>query len=244
MRVQVNKESPVIADMFNNIAGRYDFLNRLLSFGIDKRWRRVLIKELMKKRPANALDIACGTGDIAISLYKKGVAVTGVDIAEKMIEIAELKSDRVKKRNFGNDSISVQKPHFIHASADKLPIQNNLYDCVTIGFGIRNFEKRGESLLEIKRVLKNSGSLYILEFATPGNYLWRSVYNFYFKSVLPAIGRVLSGQQHAYNYLPASVDTFPQYNDFTAELEQIGFKNVKYKSLTGGVVILYTATNC
>lgn len=249
MSVRLNKEETVIAAMFNNIASSYDFVNHILSFGIDKIWRNRLIKKTIKTRPQKALDIACGTGDISIALMKRGVEVTGLDIAREMLEIAKDKtakkynkySKKYNKR--GSKALQIKPVEYVIASADSIPFSENSFDLVTIGFGIRNFENRGEALLEIKRVLKNGGELAILEFATPKNIIWRGFYNFYFLTILPFIGRVISGNRNAYNYLPSSVSSFPQYEEFAKEIEQIGYSNVQFKPLTGGVAILYSAKN-
>lgn len=233
----LRKDRASISAMFNNIAHSYDLLNHLLSFGVDKYWRGVLVKKLMHRRPTTVLDIACGTGDLTIALFKKGVNVTGLDIATGMIDIARKKSDRCFEKNAG----VATRPVYISGSADSIPITDKSFDAVTIGFGIRNFENRGESLLEINRVLKSGGSLAILEFATPRNKMWRAIFNLYFLKILPAIGRLISGDKNAYSYLPQSVESFPQYGEFAAELEHFGFKDVEYRSLTGGIAILYFA---
>lgn len=233
----LNKDRAGISAMFNNIAASYDILNHLLSFGIDRYWRGVLVKRLIKRRPKKVLDIACGTGDLTIAIYKKGVEVIGLDIADKMIAIAKKKSDKT----FERFPTGAPRPKYICGSADEIPFENSTFDAVTIGFGIRNFENRGESLLEIKRVLKSGGTLAILEFATPKNKLWRTLFNSYFLKILPLVGKIISKDNHAYNYLPKSVETFPQYSEFAGELEHFGFESVKYRSLTGGVAILYIA---
>lgn len=234
MAVNISKERSKIAGMFNSIAPNYDLLNHLLSFGIDRYWRSLLIKKVMQNSPQKVLDIACGTGDVTISLALRGVEVIGLDIASKMLEIA---SKKVKRR----EREIKKTPHFVCASAETLPFPDDSFDAVTIGFGIRNFEKRGESLLEIKRVLKPGGQLGILEFATPKNRFWRALFNLYFLKILPFIGRMISGDKSAYSYLPLSVETFPQYSEFSLELENLGFLNASYRSLTGGVSVLYTA---
>ncbi|MDP3452852.1 MAG: bifunctional demethylmenaquinone methyltransferase/2-methoxy-6-polyprenyl-1,4-benzoquinol methylase UbiE [Bacteroidales bacterium] len=224
-----DKSKSGISAMFNSIAKNYDFLNHLLSLGIDKKWRKILIRHIMKREPKTALDIACGTGDISIALWKKGLKVSAIDIAEKMIDVAREKSGKIGA-----------KIKFICASADSVPFEDCSFDLVTIGFGIRNFDIRGESLLEIRRVLKQGGELAILEFATPKNRLWRWIFKSYFTKVVPIIGGIISKKRYAYSYLPVSVDSFPQYEEFASELEHFGFKDVQFITLSGGVAILYT----
>lgn len=241
MEVKINKEKTIIAAMFNSIAANYDKLNHILSLGIDKYWRSVLIKEVLKDKPYTALDIACGTGDITIALMKRGVKATGLDIADKMLERAITKSKKSMKSLRHKSGKQYFLPEYICASAHQLPFDKEAFDLVTIGFGIRNFEHRGESLLEMQRVLKPGGRLAILEFATPRNYLWRNIYNIYFLKILPYIGKIISGDNNAYSYLPSSVGTFPQYKEFSRELEHFGYVNIEMKILTGGVSVLYTA---
>lgn len=239
MSLKINKEREKISAMFNNIAGSYDLLNHLLSFGIDKRWRKKLIGRVMIRNPKRVLDIACGTGDLTLALYKKGIEVTGLDIADKMMEVAKVKCHKYSMKQ--SSLKSIKEPDFVCASADSIPFDDKSFDAVTIGFGIRNFENRGESLLEINRVLKNGGTLAILEFATPKNRLWRWIFGLYFLKILPFIGKIVSKDSQAYSYLPQSVSTFPQYEEFAAELEHFGYTNIDYLPLTGGVAILYLA---
>lgn len=230
----LNKDRASISSMFNSIAGKYDFLNHLLSLGIDRGWRRKLVKFVKSKNPAKVLDLACGTGDLTISLYKAGLEVVGVDIADKMLGIARAKNSSLK-------GINVPKPIYKLASADMIPKPDSSFDAVTIAFGIRNFENRSQSLHEIKRVLNDNGYLAILEFATPRNIVWRGMFNIYFLYILPLIGRIISKDSNAYSYLPESVKSFPQYQGFCNELLEIGFTDIQYRSFTGGVAVLYTA---
>ncbi|MDP3397746.1 MAG: bifunctional demethylmenaquinone methyltransferase/2-methoxy-6-polyprenyl-1,4-benzoquinol methylase UbiE [Bacteroidales bacterium] len=238
MNININKEREKISSMFNNIAGSYDLLNHLLSFGIDKRWRKRLIGRVLLKNPKTVLDIACGTGDLTLALFKKGIQVTGLDIAQKMMDVAQEKLARHIRKT---QNTSLPNPIFVCASAESIPFENSTFDAVTIGFGIRNFENRGESLLEISRVLKKGGTLAILEFATPKNKIWRWLFNLYFLKILPFIGKIISKDNQAYSYLPQSVSTFPQYEEFASELEHFGYVNIDYITLTGGVAILYVA---
>ncbi|MEN6617960.1 MAG: bifunctional demethylmenaquinone methyltransferase/2-methoxy-6-polyprenyl-1,4-benzoquinol methylase UbiE [Rikenellaceae bacterium] len=230
----LQRDSAVISSMFNSIAGKYDLLNHLLSLGIDRGWRRKLVKFVKSKSSGRVLDLACGTGDLTIALYKAGFEVVGADIADKMLDVAKAKSSRLV-------SGKTLPPVYLLASAEMIPLPDRSFDSVTIAFGIRNFENRGQSLLEIMRILNYDGFLSILEFATPKNILWRGLFNLYFLNILPLIGRLISKNVNAYNYLPNSVKSFPQYEEFCKELLEIGYTQVKYRSLTGGVAVLYTA---
>ncbi len=230
----LNKDHKAISSMFNSIAGKYDLLNHLLSLGIDKGWRRKQVRFVKSENPGKVLDLACGTGDLTISLYKAGLKALGVDIAEGMLEIAKEKSRKIS----AEDPL---KPEYILAPAELIPLPDNSVDSVTIAFGIRNFQNRPQSFKEINRVLSPNGTLAILEFATPRNILWRGMFNIYFLYILPLIGRIISKDANAYTYLPESVMKFPQYEQFCSELSEGGFTDVRYRSLTGGVALLYTA---
>ncbi len=230
----LQKDRESVSSMFNNIASKYDLLNHLLSLGIDKIWRRKLLKFVKANNPEKVLDLACGTGDMTIALSRAGFEVIGADIAEKMLDVARAKSKRINYK-------SITPPVYILASADSIPMPDDSFDSVTITFGIRNFENRKSSLQEILRVLKKGGHLAILEFATPKNRVWRLLFNFYFLNILPLIGRIISRDMKAYSYLPESVRQFPQYSDLCKEISDEGFSEVQYSSLTGGVAVLYTA---
>ncbi|MEN6569588.1 MAG: bifunctional demethylmenaquinone methyltransferase/2-methoxy-6-polyprenyl-1,4-benzoquinol methylase UbiE [Rikenellaceae bacterium] len=235
MKRELSKEYSRISSMFNSISGKYDFLNHLLSFGIDKTWRNKLVRRL-KNIPSRSkvLDIGCGTGDLTIALYKAGFETVGLDIADKMLKIAQKKSSCLNKKDIPN-------PQFFEGNAENLPFGDFVFDAVTISFGIRNFDDREKALKEIFRVLKKNGKLAILEFSEPKNRLWRNLYKIYFTGLLPFIGRLISKDTEAYKYLPDSVRDFPQYEDFCNEISMTGFSNIIYKPLTGGIATLYIA---
>lgn len=230
----MSKEQQVEA-MFNGIASRYDFLNHLLSFGIDKIWRRRLIKKLLKNNPNNVLDVATGTGDLAIALAKKelGIKVTGIDIAEKMLQVGK---EKVKKARL-TDRITLCK-----GSSEKLPFNDNSFDAVMVAFGVRNFENPLNGLSEIFRVVKNKGAIHVLEFTSPKNWLFRFIYRFYFLRVLPWLGRKISGHKTAYSYLPNSVQEFAEREKFLELLRLAGFQNARYTIQTFGVAAIYEAS--
>lgn len=227
--VPLSKDKKEIAEMFDSIAPKYDFLNHLLSFNIDRNWRRKLLNIVGTSNcGSKVLDIACGTGDISRGLSKRGYLVTGMDISENMLKIAREKSS---KHNIS----------YIQGSADKIPFENDSFSTVTISFGIRNFDNRRECIDEIYRVIAPGGRLAILEFAIPKNKLWRSLYKFYILKLLPSIGKIISGKKYPYQYLPASTIDFPQREAFCEELKKGRFINTDYKSLTGGVACIYTS---
>lgn len=234
MNESLNKDREVISSMFNSIAGKYDLLNHLLSLGIDKGWRKRQVRFVKSKKPAKVIDLACGTGDLTIAMYKAGLKVIGMDISEGMLDVAKSKSNFIP----ANDPL---RPEYMLAPAESIPFTDKSVDAITIAFGIRNFENRIQSLEEMHRVIKNDGYLAILEFATPRNVLWRGLFNVYFHNILPLIGKIISKDSSAYKYLPESVMSFPQYGTFCEEMVASGFTDVKYKSLTGGVAVLYTA---
>ncbi len=195
--------------MFNAIAPQYDFLNHFLSFGIDRYWRRRLVRHVRSHHPAHLLDVATGTGDLAILLQRKtGAAVTGVDIAEGMLEVA-----RKKTLNSQLSIINYQL-----ASATALPFPDNTFDAVTVAFGVRNFDNLQQGLSEMQRVLRPGGIVTILEFTTPRTRPVRLLYRWYSRYIIPLLGRLVSKHAAAYSYLPASVEAFPQREKFLAEL--------------------------
>ncbi|OWY22727.1 bifunctional demethylmenaquinone methyltransferase/2-methoxy-6-polyprenyl-1,4-benzoquinol methylase UbiE [Sphingobacteriales bacterium UPWRP_1] len=219
--------------MFNNIAPRYDFLNRLLSLGIDRWWRWRAINQLKDKKPQTILDVATGTADVAIAAMRlKPISVTGVDISEQMLALGK---EKVKKLNLQN-KITLQI-----ADAENLPFPDNSFDAITVAFGVRNFENLQKGLAELLRVLKPSGKLVVLEFSKPKIFPVKQLFNIYFKYILPLIGKVVSKDNSAYTYLPESVQAFPEGKQFIQILQQTGFKLTTCTQLTLGISSLYTA---
>lgn len=220
--------------MFDSISGRYDFLNHFLSLGIDIQWRKKAIRELRAIQPKLILDVATGTGDFAIqSLDLNPDKVIGVDISEGMLHVG-----RQKMINRKLD----QKIELRSGDSENLPFEENKFDAVIVAFGVRNFEHLEKGLIEIFRVVKPGGKVVILEFSKPSHFPFKQLYNFYFKFVLPKIGRVISRDQTAYTYLPESVQAFPDGKDFLKILSDIGYKNTACKPLTFGISSLYTGT--
>jgi len=222
-----------VAEMFDNIAHRYDFLNHFLSVGIDKYWRWKAVKILKKNSPNQILDVATGTADFAIALSKlKPQKITGIDISSGMLDIG-------KKKVLHN-----HLEHMIHlelGDSEKLPFADNSFDAVTVAFGVRNFENLTQGLSEIFRVMSPGGKVVILEFSKPTHFPIKQIYNFYFRKILPFIGSFFSKDKSAYTYLPESVNEFPHGNEFEKILNNCHFINTKTINLTFGVSSLYVA---
>lgn len=221
-----------VEEMFDNISGSYDFLNRLLSLNINTRWRNELVKQVSIRNPKTILDVATGTGDLAIEEAKKTKAyIVGVDISEKMLEIGKQKITKMNLQNLIK---------MIKGDAEDMPFNSETFDVVTIAFGVRNFENFKIGFSEMLRVLKRSGELYILEFSKPEG-IFAPFFMFYFRKILPKIGKFISKDSKAYKYLPASVEAFPYGEKLKNILKEIGYRHVKYEKLTFGIVTLYKA---
>lgn len=222
-----------VATMFNNISNRYDLLNRLLSFGIDIWWRKRAIGQLRKSKPRIILDIATGTGDLAFeALSLNPEKIIGIDISEGMLEMGRKK---VQKRGLEH-MIQLQL-----GDSEKLRFPDASFDAVMVSFGVRNFENLERGLEEIFRVLKPGGQVMILEFSKPKNQLIKILYGFYNQTLLPWLGRMVSGDSSAYTYLPESVAAFPEGDAFVNILTSTGFQSSKALPLTFGISSVYTA---
>lgn len=220
-----------VRTMFNSVAHKYDLLNKLLSFGIDKIWRRITIKELKKINPKTVLDIATGTGDVAIAAIAANPdKIIGVDISEGMMEIGRKK---IAERNL-DKIISLQQ-----GDSEQLQFENESFDAVTVAFGVRNFQHLEKGLLEMLRVLKPGGKVFVLEFSKPTMFPIKQFYGFYSRYILPFVGKKISGDSAAYTYLPESVKHFPSGKAFGEVLQKCNFKSVIIKPLTFGIVTLY-----
>ncbi len=223
-----------VARMFNNISHRYDFLNHLLSLGIDKIWRRKAIGILQSIQPKQILDVATGTGDFALqAMALNPEKITCIDISEGMLEVGRKK---IRARNLES------KIELVQADSENIPFSHNKFDAVTVAFGVRNFEDLRRGLSEILRVLKPGGMLVVLEFSKPATFPFKQVYNFYFRFILPRIGSIVSNDKAAYTYLPKSVEAFPDGEDFLHILHDVGFKNTKCSSLSFGISTIYIGT--
>jgi demethylmenaquinone methyltransferase / 2-methoxy-6-polyprenyl-1,4-benzoquinol methylase len=224
-----------VAEMFNNIAPRYDFLNHFLSFGIDKLWRRRAIRLIKPFKPSEILDVATGTGDLAIEALKTGAKrVTGIDISEEMLTLGRIKVERL-----GLDHrISLKR-----GDSENLEFADATFDAVTVAFGVRNFEDLGRGLIEIRRVLRPGGVLCVLEFSRPRAFPVKQLFNFYSGFILPFIGRLISRDYSAYRYLPESVNEFPDGQDFILWMDKAGFKQTNEYRQTFGVATIYIGIN-
>lgn len=220
-----------IAAMFDAIAPRYDLLNRVLSMGIDQRWRRRAVRLLGSQHPSHVLDVATGTGDLAVQALSVGAeSVVGVDIAERMLDVGRHKIEQLGL----SDRVTLQ-----YGDAMRLPFDDGTFDAALVAFGVRNFENLKSGLVEIHRVLRPSGVLVVLEFSRPRGFPVRQLYSAYSRYILPVIGRLLSGDTGAYSYLPASIQVFPDGDDFLEIMRGAGFVRVSAERLTFGVASIY-----
>lgn len=219
--------------MFDAIAGKYDFLNHVLSVGLDTRWRARAVRELQQPGAARVLDLCTGTGDLALATLRAmpSARVVGVDFADAMLRVG-LRKIRARRAAIA----------LVRGDATAIPVADGWADGATIAFGIRNVARPEAALGELARVLKAGGRLVILEFGEPRIPGIRTLYNWYFRVVLPRLGRVVSKHQSAYSYLPASVGTFPPPAAFAATISSHGFSSVRAVPLTLGIVYLYVAT--
>lgn len=233
-----NREKPTIAqkdqvrDMFNSIAPRYDFLNHVLSAGIDVLWRKKVIRIIKNHKHQHILDVATGTGDLAIAAAKLNPEkIIGIDISGEMLKFQAIKLKNKKLENL----IELKQ-----GDGESLPFDDHTFDVAMVAFGVRNFENLQKGLAEMFRVLKKGGIVVILEFSKPQTFPVKQVYNFYFKNILPTVGKWVSRSNHAYNYLPESVGFFPSGSEFLVYLEEAGFSNTQAKPLSFGIASIYS----
>lgn len=224
----------MVREMFNDIAPRYDLLNHVLSANIDKLWRKKVRKLIGSIQPEIILDVATGTGDLALELAKLPVKkIVGIDIAADMLEIGKVK---VKNKDLGH-IIEMQV-----GDSESIHFEDNYFDAVSVAFGVRNYENLPKGLGEMCRVLRPGGVVAVLEFSKPAAFPMKQLYRFYFNHILPVIGKVISKNSAAYTYLPNSVAAFPEGEVFMAEMQKAGFKDVKQQRLSFGIATLYSAT--
>lgn len=224
-----------VAHMFDHIARRYDFMNHFISLGIDRAWRKKAARRLLDSRPKMLLDVATGTGDFAITLFHmlRPDKIIGIDISSQMLEIGQK-----KVRHIGLEgTINLQS-----GDSETIKFPDNTFDAVTVAFGLRNFEDLEMGLKEMIRVLKPNGKLVALECSSPRHFPAKQLYDFYFRFIVPQIGRWVADSRNAYDYLPRSVRAFPQGENMLRILEKTGFHSAICKTLTFGVCSMYTAS--
>lgn len=223
-----------VAEMFDNIANNYDFLNHFLSMGIDILWRKKAVRLLKPFAPKLILDVATGTGDFALeSLSLNPDKIIGVDISRDMVAVG---LEKVKKRKLQN------KIELKYGDSENLEFETNTFDALTVAFGVRNYENLEQGLSEMLRVIKPGGHVAIIEFSQPKKFPIKQIYNFYFKNILPGIGRIVSKDARAYTYLPESVGAFPHGNEFLKVLTKVGYNEVQAIPLTLGIASIYLAS--
>ncbi|MDB5249900.1 MAG: 2-heptaprenyl,4-naphthoquinone methyltransferase MenG [Segetibacter sp.] len=221
-----------VANMFDKIAFRYDFLNRFLSAGIDVSWRKKAIKQLKELQPQYVLDVATGTGDVAILTQKmlRPAKITGIDISDGMLAIGEKKIEKLGLKN----TISLEI-----GDSEDLNFADNSFDAITVAFGVRNFQNLEKGLGEMLRVLKPGGKLVVLEFSRPKQLLFKGVYNLYMNTIAPGFGKLIAKNKDAYQYLNDSVQRFPEGQQFIEILNKAGYKATYCKVLTMGICSIY-----
>ena len=230
----VRPKTEQVEEMFDSIAPAYDFMNRAMTLGIDKLWRAKAVKMIRRRQPADILDVATGTGDLAIKLAREipGVRVTGVDLSEQMLAIGR---DKVRLAGL-SDRISLSK-----ADCLALPMSDASFDAVTVAYGVRNFEHLAQGYREMARVLRPGGMLCVVELSVPQSRLVRPFYELYTRRIIPVIGRMVSSDRSAYTYLPASIAAMPQGERMLAIMEEAGMVRPALRPLTLGVCTIYTA---
>ena len=227
---QVSDKEGFVRTMFASIASRYDLMNSILSLGIHKIWKRSFVARAKNLQPKSVLDLCTGTGDLLPGLAVCSEKVVGADFCAEMLELSE-----PKVSHFSNVELKI-------ADAMNLIFASKSFDLVTVAFGVRNFQDLERGLLEIRRVLKDGGSLLVLEFGQPKNIVFKKIYDLYSTLVLPLLGRLIAGNKEAYSYLKTSASAFPCREDFLDILLKCGFHKGEYRALTGGIAYIYSAT--
>jgi len=231
---QKSSKKEQVSKMFDRIAPTYDLLNRILSLGIDRSWRRKAVAHLQGIKLDHVLDIATGTGDVAIEIARQyhSTRILGMDLADHMLEIGRKK---IERRNLQN------RIQFQRGDSENIPYADNTFSAVTVAFGVRNFENTLLGLKECNRVLKPQGRFIVLEFSNPKIFPFKQIYRAYFKYILPFIGKITSSDRNAYEYLFHSVQAFASGKEFVLLLKNAGFRNIRLKELTLGICTIYVA---
>jgi demethylmenaquinone methyltransferase / 2-methoxy-6-polyprenyl-1,4-benzoquinol methylase len=228
-----------VNDLFASIARRYDLLNDLQSFGLHRRWKRRVVNLANVKPGDRALDLCCGTGDIALALARQGAETTGLDFSEKMLEVAKRRSEKLEVGNPNkNPHSALRTPHFLQGDAQQLPFPENSFDIVTVGYGLRNLESWERGLEEMLRVAKPGARLIVLEFGKPANALWRAVYFTHLKCSVPLIGLLFCGNPQAYAYILESLKHYPAQLAVAEKMRGLKLANVRVINLLGGAMAI------
>jgi len=232
-----------VNDLFTAIARRYDLLNDLQSFGLHRRWKHRVV-ELAAVRPGqSALDVCCGTGDLALAFARSGTEVTGLDFSQAMLEIAKARSRKSevggRKPAVGNPSPIFRPPVFLQGDAQHLPFPDNSFEAVTVGYGLRNLADWAAGLREMRRVAKPGGRLVALDFGKPPNALWRAIYFTHLKMTVPLLGRLFGGNADAYAYILESLKHYPAQEGVAAKMRELNLSNVRVFNLLGGAMAIH-----
>jgi len=225
-----------VGELFAQVASRYDLMNDLQSFGLHRYWKRQLIRLARPRAGERALDLCCGTGDLALSLARCGAAVTGLDFSGPMLQVAEQRASRAFRSKLSTPSLPV--PQYIRADAQRLPFADHSFDIVTVGYGLRNLSNWEAGLSEMRRVSRPGGRLLVLDFGKPDNPLWRSLYFGYLRLFVPCLGRLVCGNSAAYAYILESLHHYPAQHGVAANMRDLGLANVRIISLLGGVMAI------
>jgi demethylmenaquinone methyltransferase/2-methoxy-6-polyprenyl-1,4-benzoquinol methylase len=226
---QGEQRAAKVQDLFAQIARRYDLLNDLQSFGLHRYWKRRLVRLAQVTAGERALDVCCGTGDIALAMARKGADVTGLDFSQPMLDIA---MERAKAAS----PVTRHSPHFVRGDAERLPFSDGEFQIVTVGYGLRNLSSWEAGLREMQRVAASAGRLLVLDFGKPKSVLWRSIYFSYLRWFVPLLGRTFCGNAEAYAYILESLKHYPAQDGVAAKMQEMGLKNVRVLNLLGGVM--------
>jgi len=221
-----SKRAARVSDLFAGIAPRYDLINDLQSFGLHRLWKRQLVRLAKPKAGEHALDLCCGTGDIALALARRGAEVAGLDFSGPMLDIARLKNSKFK----------IQNSKFLQGDAQQIPFPDHSFEIVTVGYGLRNLASWETGLREMRRVAKPGGRLLVLDFGKPDNAVWRALYFGYLRLFVPILGRIFCGNSAAYAYILESLKHYPAQRAVAEKMRELGLKNVQVINLLGGVM--------
>lgn len=227
-------KSEQVKDMFDSIAPAYDFMNRMMTFGIDKLWRLRAVRMLRRKSPQHILDVATGTGDLALLLFRKlnPGRITGIDLSPEMLAVAEKKIDRAGLSG---------AIRFMNEDCLDLPFPAEVFDCITVAYGVRNFEHLDRGYAEMYRVMQRGGTLCVIELSTPTSPLVKPFYNLYTRHLIPMLGKLISHDVRAYSYLPESIAAVPQGEEMLRLMREAGFTNCRCRRFTFGTCSVYLA---